>query len=63
MKFRYLLIGMCAMGLLTLAACKKDDNSGEQPPQKTVAERIQMKWEFQNIVFRQHDNSGDSSVT
>ena len=60
MKFRYLLIGMSAIGLLTLAACKKDDNGGDQP-QKTVAERIQTKWNIENVIIHGKISATDTT--
>ena len=60
MQRKHLAIAVLSIGMLTLAACKKDK---EEEKPKTTAEKLQAKWTLQTIIDNEHTGGEDSRDT
>ncbi len=54
MKIKHLLIVLIAFGLFVIVSCKKDAEK-----EKTTAEKIQAKWQIDNIISNEHFSGED----
>ncbi len=58
MKLKYLFIVLIWIGLFVIVSCKKDAEK-----EKTTAEKIQAKWQIDNIVSNGHFSGEDHKTT
>ncbi len=58
MKLKYLFTVLIAIALFVVASCKKD-----AAKEKTTAEKIQAKWQIDNILINEHTSGEDHKTT
>lgn len=58
MKLKYLFIGLIGSALFVIESCKKD-----AVKEKTTAEKIQAKWQIDNIISNDHTGGVDHKTT
>lgn len=58
MKQKYLFTVLITIALFVVASCKKDAEK-----EKTTAEKIQAKWQIDNILINEHTSGEDHKTT
>ncbi len=58
MKLKYLFIVLIPFALSVIVSCKKDAEK-----EKTTAEKIQGKWQIDNLITNEHTSGVDHKIT